>query len=255
MTLISLVKLRITELEAEDNIAISREKNNRVKSHLSQFKNFSNSALRSITEAISVINYVRSVDPQSDICKNTSICVENLKERIRDFPESLSDLLNDPKIVTGGANSDLANLKREVASLWKNLFNKKLDQLSYSLLDLFDLIPKLENNKSNVQSLRSKIEQLGQLDTPKDADINNCKVCFIEVEKLVKLLNNELPKPIQDFLIRVTKQDVVLTDLVTNTDLLPLLTEHKLTSRLTLKMKPADIIQSPVVNPWRRTSR
>jgi len=256
MTLISLINKRVAELDAKHIIDASRENNVTVKSNISQLKIFSALALSSISDAISVLNYVRLVDPDSDICKNTLTNINNLKDRIGDFPDSFSSLLNtNIRNVTNSAKSDLENLKREIGNLWKAFLNNKLDQLSFSLLDLFDLIPELETYKSQVQILKSRIAELRQIETPKEVHINSCKDCLIDVNKLVNLLNDKLDKPLQEFLIKLTSRQAVLTDLVNNQDLLKHLIQLKLTDRLILEMKPPEIIQPSVVHPWRRISR
>lgn len=240
MTLIFLINKRVAELDAIHSIDASRQNIRTARSNLSQLNLFSGTALLSISDALSVLNYVRLVDPDSDIFRNTLTNINNLKNLIGNFPDSFSSLLNtNIKHVTDSAKSDLQNLKREIGILWKAFLYNKLDQLSFSLLDLFDLIPELETYKQQVRTLKSCIAELKLIETPKEVHINNSKDYFINVEKLVKLLNDKLDRPLQEFLIKVNNRQAVLTDLVNNNDLLKHLIQLKLTDRLILEIKSA----------------
>jgi|GEM_PF-7056352 len=239
MSLILLINKRVAELDAIHRIEDSRQNIRTARSNLSQLNYFSENASLSISDAVSVLNYVRLVDPDSDIFRNTLTNINNLKNRIGNFPDNFKSLLNtNIKIVTDSAKSDLENLKREIGILWKAFLYNKLDQLSFSLLDLFDLIPELETYKQQVRTLKSRIAELKLILTPKEVHINSCKDCFIDVNKLVNLLNDKLDRPLQEFLIKVNSRQAVLTDLVNNKDLLKHLIQLKLTDRLILDIKP-----------------
>jgi len=256
MSLILLINKRVAELDAIHSIDASRQNIRTARSNLSQLNLFSGTALLSISDALSVLKYVRLVDPDSDIFRNTLTNINNLKNRISNFPDNFKSLLNtNIKIVTDSAKSDLETLKREIGNLWKAFFYNKLDQLSFSLLDLFDLIPELESYKEQVRTLKSRIAELRQIETPKEVHINNSKDCFINVEKLVKLLNDKLDRPLQEFLIKVNSRQAVLTDLVNNKDLLKHLIQLKLTDRLILEIKPPEIIPPTRGFPFTRNSR
>ena len=71
MTLIFLINKRVAELDAIHSVDASRQNIRTARSNLSQLNLFSGTALLSISDALSVLNYVRLVDPDSDIFKNT----------------------------------------------------------------------------------------------------------------------------------------------------------------------------------------